>query len=343
MATETAARTTKNWLAPVRSKAAMLLVLAVLMFIAQVSTLGQESATPEPASTPVPDSAIPEPASTLPDLSGLSWIEDDVFVAVHDAKRGDEDDRPRVSIVQLPTDPEGITYQPLDIAWPDGALSNDLESIARIPHTTRLLLVESGDDGTVEYQRIFLATLSEGPDYTITIDGVVPWPESVFNVEGSTVVELDGVMYFAYAERAEGEPVTELRWASIDVMETSLAFGSFQGTPFTSELQGTGVRPIVGLDADGDGHLYAVTAYDSGNDDGPFRSVISRAGQFQAGPDGEPLFVQSGEFGGVAQLDGFKVEGIAVAETTPGELQIYAGTDDENYGATLRLVWPIED
>jgi hypothetical protein len=37
-------------------------------------------------------------------------------------------------------------------------------------------------------------------------------------------------------------------------------------------------------------------------------------------------------------LDGFKVESVAIRESDEYGLQIFVGTDDENYGATLRLL-----
>jgi hypothetical protein len=319
---------------PVRRRLPPLLLVVVGLLVATL--------TASPAQTPQAQPVdMPELASTLLDLSGIAWVAEGTFVAVHDAKRGEEDDRPRVSIVALPDSPTGITYQPLDVAWPDGDLSHDLESIAVIPGSDRLLLVESGDDGTVQYQRIFLATLTLEPDVGLTIDAVVPWPEPVFNVEGSAVLEHGDSLYFVYAERAEGQPTTDLRWAEMTVEPTALTFGPFTSAPFAAALQGPGVRPIVGLDADATGQLYAVTAYDPGEDNGPFRSVISRIGQLKSAPDGGLRFVPSGTFGDIAHLDGFKVEGVAVVEAASGTPLVYAGTDDENYGATMRQVWPI--
>jgi hypothetical protein len=311
-----------------------LIVAGLLLF-----TLTASAAQTPPAQP----AATPEPASTLLDLSGIVWVAEGTFVAVHDAKRGEEDDRPRVSLVSVPDGPIGITYQPLDVAWPAGELSHDLESIAAIPGTDRLLLVESGDDGHTEYQRIFLATLTLSPTVALSIDAVVPWPEPIFNVEASAVLAVDDSLYFVYAERAEGQPTTELRWAMVTVAENGLTFGPFERALVASALQGPGVRPIVGLDADAAGNLYAVTAYDSGDDNGPFRSVISRIGHLEPMAEGGLQFVPSGTFGDIAWLDGFKVEGVAVVEAGSDSLLVYAGTDDENYGATLRLVWPIRD
>jgi hypothetical protein len=293
-------------------------------------------------------------ASTLLDISGVAWLEDDSFVAIHDGKNDEaESDRPRVSLLLLPADvvtpPElareaagGIYFRNLDVDWPTGK-PNDLESIARIPGSRQLLLVESGDDCS-EFQRIFLATL--GTSYQLSVDEVVAWPDSgradcagVFNVESSAVFTLGDQLFFVYAERAEGLPHTELRWATLQL--GPLRFGPFSSARWRARVQGPGVRPIVALDVDAEGHVYAATAYDSGEDDGPFRSFVSRLGQFRPSPGGAARFVPSGRFADVARQDGYKIEGVTVRPRADGTIEAYAGTDDENYGATLRRVAPL--
>ncbi len=59
-------------------------------------------------------------ASTLPDLSGPAWVEDDLFVGVHDAKRNPEKASwPRVSLVRLPkSDIDGVAWESLDLKFP---------------------------------------------------------------------------------------------------------------------------------------------------------------------------------------------------------------------------------
>lgn len=293
-------------------------------------------------------------ASALLDISGVAWLEDDLFVAVHDGKSdAAESDRPRVSLLLLPADvvapPEfareasgGIYFQDLEVDWPTGK-PNDLESIARIPGTRQLLLAESGDDCS-EFQRIFLASLDTS--YQLTIDAVVPWPDSgrpecvgVFNVESSAVFSLGGRLFFVYAERAEGLQQTEIRWA--EMQSSPLRFGPFSSVRYRARVEGPGVRPIVALDVDAEGHVYAATAYDSGEDNGPFRSFVSKIGQFRRASDGNARFVPSGRFADVARQDGYKIEGVAVRTRADGTLEVHAGTDDENFGATLRQVAPI--
>jgi hypothetical protein len=279
------------------------------------------------------------PASNLLDLSGICWIEGDLFVAVHDGKNPDENERPRVSLVYRATSPAGILWEPLDVVWDDPlGFPNDFESIARIPGTRQLLLVESGDDSG-PFQRIFLATLS--PSNQLTIDQTVNWPEPVFNVEASAVAELDGTYYFVYAERAEGRRGTLLRSARMEL--NPLSFGTFQSAPFRAPgPYGEGFRPIVSLEFDSSNNLYAATAFDSGDDNGPFRSFVSFIAKLRPSRQGGARLVMNRWAPKLASLDGLKIEGVAVREESAGLRELYAGTDDENYGATMRPVWPLE-
>lgn len=293
------------------------------------------------ATAPADDACAQEPASNLPDLSGIAWVEGDMFLAVHDAKNGGETNRPRVSLVYRAVDEQGILWTPLDVAWPgQNAESNDLESIARIPGTRTFLLCESGDDDS-EFQRIFLATL-ESPSNELVINEVVNWPVPVFNVEATAVALVGGNYYFAFAERAEGSKTTNVQWAPMQLNPLSF-FGTFRSAKVTARYPaGPGVRPIVALDADSNGFLYAATAYDSGDDNGPFRSYASIIGQFAQNRFGTVFLALARTPGVIATQDGLKIEGVAVREE-PGEgRQLYAGTDDENYGATMRQVWPLE-
>ena len=293
-------------------------------------------------------------ASSMLDVSGIAWVEQDLFVAVHDGKNNQaEQDWPRVSLLLLPADVStpprfareasgGVYFLDLEVSWPSRK-PNDLESIARIPGTRQFLLAESGDDCS-EFQQIFLASLNTS--YQLTIDEVVRWPssgrtdcEGVLNVEGSAVFRLGNELFFVYAERAEGLPDTEIRWANMQL--NPLRFGPFESVRYSVGVAKPGVRPVVALDIDAEGHVYAATAYDSGNDNGPFRSFVSRIGQFRRTPDGGTHFVPSGQIADIARQDGNKIEGVAIRPLEDGTIEVYAGTDDENYGAILRRVAPI--
>jgi hypothetical protein len=274
-------------------------------------------------------------ASTLPDLSGLSWIEDDLFLGIHDAKRNPEKyNWPRVSIVRLPkSELQGVIWHPLNLKFPGPeGRSSDMESASRIPGGKAFLFAESGQEGEHD-RRIFYASYNSG---TLQIESHILWPVDIRNVEATEVCRVGNRLVFMYAERADGVPATKLRWARLSL--NPLKIDKFKEITYEGvDPVGKGARPIVALDVDSDGFIYIVSAYDSGSDDGPYRSVVWRIGKMIADGDGNPQ-VRLGENKRLANLDGLKVESIAIRESNEGGKQIYVGTDDEHYGGIIRLL-----
>jgi hypothetical protein len=271
-----------------------------------------------------------EPASTLLDLSGLAWLSGDQFVGVHDAKNPDELDRPRVSILTLPTGPEGILFRAVDLDWPElFGPSSDLESVASIPGTSQLLFAESGDNGGPDFRRLFLAAWD---GESIALVDFTFWPVDIFNVEATAVAAVTGGYIFIYAERAEGMPSTEIRWAAFDPV--TLTFGSFSSVTFDNPDPERANRPVVGMDVDSQGNLYTVSAFDPDEDDGPFRSAVYVAGRFVEEGDGVQLVLDEPPQL-VGRVDGFKTESVTIREVG-GSIEVFIGTDDENLGNVLR-------
>jgi hypothetical protein len=274
-------------------------------------------------------------ASTLPDLSGLAWIEGDRFLAVHDSKNPDEKERPRVSLVWLPKSPDGIHWESLEVDWrsPLG-VSNDLESIARIPSTAQFLLIESGEKSFAGQQckRIFLAELE---DTRLKVVSVTNLP-AVKNIEGATVARLGKRLVFIFAERADHRPSTEIQWAELRLAPFELgSLGRIHFTPVG--FTGKNWRPVSAIESDHQGRLFVATAFDTDDDNGPFRSVIWQIGQVKldAGKRSKVILKAAPER--LAILDGLKVESLAIREAA-GKFELFAGTDDENYGATIRPI-----
>ena len=83
--------------------------------------------------------------------------------------------------------------------------------------------------------------------------------------------------------------------------------------------------------------MYVASAYDPEDDNGPFRSIIWRAGPLTLDRLGRPGVPPGGKPKPLAVLDGFKVEGLAIREQQ-GKIELFAGTDDENYGAVVRPI-----
>ena len=296
--------------------------IAALFSLSGCSTVGETSGT----------SAT---ASALPDISGLAWISDDQFLAVHDAKN--PDDRPRVSLVDLPRSSTGPAGQPVELSWPEPhGLSSDLESAAGIPGTSLILLLESGSAkrNDTPSRRIVLV---EHRDRRLEMLNVVDWPVLVKNVEGAAVARVGNQLIFLFAERAEGQRNTPLRWSPLTI--EPLAFGSFQEVTFTSpDPTGPYARPVSAIEIDEVGRIYIASTVDPGNDNGPFRSVIWRIGRMEADDWGKPRVILYQPPQRLAALDGVKVEGLALRQKADGDPDIFFGTDDENYGGILRLV-----
>ncbi len=281
-------------------------------------------------------------ASSLPDLSGLAWIEGDLFLAVHDAKLPDEADLPRVSLLKLPTGLDGILWQPLPAAFP-GEKSSDLESAARIPgwdgSRARVLLVESTEEQAEKpfLRRIFLAEV-DGERVEI-VDHAL-WPVPTKNVEATAVAEVGRTLLFLFAERAEGQGSTEIRFAEMTL--EPLRFGAFETAGVFTSPGPTGrvARPVAAPGVDAGGTIYVASAEDPGVDNGPFRSAVYRIGRVVSENGRASVALDAGPRL-IAVLDGLKVESVAARER-PGEaLELWVGVDDENYGGTMRPLPPM--
>lgn len=272
--------------------------------------------------------------TVLPDFSGLAWIEENLFVAVHDTKHSKGLDQPRVSLLTLPTSQAGIQAQFPPIRWPEPhGPSNDFESIARIPGTRQMLLVESGDE-TGKFRRIFLANLDRRK---LMLSDFIHWPVPITNVEGSAVARVGDRLIFLYAERAHGQSSTLIRWA--DLALQPLALGEFREVRFTSPgPRGPDSRPVSALEVDRAGHLYVASALDPGSNNGPFRSMVWRVGRLTMDAEGSPDLVLKADPEPVATLDGVKVESLAIRQRAGDDPELFVGMDDEYFGATMRLI-----
>lgn len=274
--------------------------------------------------------------NSIPDLSGLAWVEGDTFLAVHDAKNPEENDRPRISLLQLPDSPRGITCKTLSLDWPlPLGLSGDLESIARIPGTDSFLLVESGEGrhGALRFRRVFMIKVGTAQP---TLDSFAELPEVFKNIEGSAVARLGDRLLFICAERGDDRTVTEVYWT--DLQLRPLRFGSFRKAHFKpAGFSGKNKRPVSAIEVDSLGRVYIASAYDPNDDNGPFKSVIWRAGRIWADRNNEIRLGFHTRPHKLATLDGLKVESLGIREAK-GRIELFAGTDDENYGGALRAI-----
>lgn len=289
-----------------------------------------------PARTSVLESAANSRASLLPDVSGLAWIGGDRFLAVHDAKFPDEASSPRVSLLARPVDLTGIRWSPIAVDFP-GKPASDLESVARVPGPggrPRVLVAESTEEVAEKpfSRRIFLLEVTG--DSAVVVDHT-DWPVPTRNVEGVAISEAGGSLVFLFAERAHGERSSEIRWAELTL--EPLAFGPFRTAGAFASPGPTGpiARPVSALEVDAGGAIYAASAEDPDDDNGPFRSAVYRIGRVVTA-DGRPAVELDAQPTLLARLDGLKVESLAAREMPGGPLELWVGVDDENYGGTIR-------
>lgn len=265
----------------------------------------------------------------LPDLSGLAWVEEDIFLGVHDAKnKGEKSDpsQPRVSLLQLPTDKKPLFWQVLAVDWPNPeGLSNDLESITSIPETNLFLLAESGEKKP--FQRLFLLSYNQ---QKVKIIEQINWPIPVENVEAIAVSKQGDRYLFIYAERADGQESTKIRWT--DISFNPLKFGEFQSVTFQSPFgSGKNIRPISDLTVDNQGNIYISSAYDP-DKAGAFRSAVYLIGQIT----GSNTLIIADNPQKIGEIDGAKVEAVTTRKSPQGKIEVFIGTDDENYGGFIR-------
>jgi hypothetical protein len=289
------------------------------------------------------------------DLSGIAWLENDRFLVVHDAKNPKELKRTRISFLKPPSDDKHhqkpyLQVLPLDVVFPDGQ-SSDLESASRVPGEDFVILAESGDSGHGNFHRVFLARFDEN---TVTISDFVDWKtfyKEIHNVEATAVAKTSDGYRFIWAERNSGKQETTIHWSEVilsdlESSKPSLSIGdplgsasfSLPGSMTDNNNKPLYNRSIVGMDVDDLGNIYTIAAHDpegsktTDADNGPFRSVLFKTGYMDE--KGDVVVLDSPEI--VGKIDGLKAEGISYSGPEAGRL--FFGTDDENYGGTLRGV-----
>jgi hypothetical protein len=280
----------------------------------------------------------------LPDLRGLAWIENDTFLAIHDAKFPSEADEPRANLLSLPSQLGGTVITPINVSWPLGEdPGSDLECIARIPDVTqtqdatRFLIGESGDNDRGS-KRIFLSELNN--DTLLGID-TLSWPVEIHNVEGCAVAAVNNELVFIFAERAQGSHNTSINWATLSL--DPLEFGPVNsiGYQAPSEQQDgvdPGFRPVSALEIDDDGNIFIASAIDPDVDTGPFASEVWLAGFISPEQDSTSLPISLLDSPRrLGTLDGLKVEGLATRPMANGT-EVVIGTDDEFSGGILRVL-----
>ena len=282
-------------------------------------------------------------------VSGLAHYHDKLYLVVHDTDR--KPSRPRLGVlaVKKKSPPE---YRRLDVDWTGvGGVPDDLESICSVPGTgNEFLVVESGD-GAVRPARAFRVRLTglRLADVRAQVAGKIDLPESVRNIEGSTLIPGPDGLVLVLCERDERDPQatvargdeserhTLLLWAGIDM----------DGYRLDEPLHRTAVRAAVWpagpekvrtcsdlfyeAEADGGSRLWIAATADPGKV-GPYESIV-----YQAEVTQQDLARPAGLTMRAAwRVDGFKVEGLATPWLPGAGLTMV--TDDDSLGGVVRAL-----
>ena len=268
----------------------------------------------------------------LPDLSGLAWIKEDSFLAVHDSKSLDPN-QPRISLINLPQSSKGIEWQTLKIDWETvGGISMDLESITNIPETNLFILAESS-----HYKkhrgRLFLMKFENS---TLKPIAVTNWPKDIIDIEAIATTKINNQTYFFYAERGADQPSTNICWTTLSLEPFTI--GKCHPTQFITADPTPHIRQISDIKIDTSGNIYIASAFDPNQDNGPFKSSVWKIGQVGLDQTNLPQITLAQNNNAIAEIDGFKVESLALRPSQNKEPEIFIGTDDENYGGVIRLL-----
>lgn len=209
----------------------------------------------------------------LPDLSGLVWLKEDSFLAVHDSKSLDPN-QPRVSLINLPQSSKGVEWQPLKIDWENvGGISMDLESITNIPETNLFILGESSNYKK-HRGRLFLMKFENS---TLKPIAVTNWPKDIIDIEAIATTKINNQAYFFYAERGADQPSTNICWTTLSLEPFKI--GKCHPTQFSTADPTPRIRQISDIKIDASGNIYIASAFDPNQDNGPFKSSVWKIGK----------------------------------------------------------------
>ncbi|WVN41525.1 hypothetical protein AOB54_08575 [beta proteobacterium MWH-UniP1] len=278
--------------------------------------------------------SAPENYAHIPGISGLASLGQNNFLTVHDTK-------------YAPTDRQGIWFgllsypdehlnkrflwSPLHVDWGHlDQLPSDLEFAINIPNTNFILVGESGSSGS-NHSRLFVF---RNVGQNIKVETIVNWPSKVFNIEGASVCEVNGVYWFIFAERSTKRNEIQLGYAQLSIDTFGFSKVQFLAIPYHVTLK-KGHRAVSDLICTPSGLLIAASADDPGNEAGPFYSQLRVLGKFLWTPNGPIIDTSFSRH--LAQIAGFKIEALSLLQHKSETILLF-GTDDESFGGTVRTL-----
>jgi hypothetical protein len=252
-------------------------------------------------------------------ISGISGIDAEHFLVVHDQKKPNE---PRLSIVTWKKAEQPFLTH-LDWCNTD-AFPVDLEAITAIPnHYKEYLLLESKG-------KVTRIQLEENNACKVTAQFDLPTATSASNMEGLALHCFEENCLLVWAERGDDKIPAKMSWAGFDIKENQLQTPEAQPVEFNAPFPQLNRRSISDLAIDGSGKVWVAASSES-SDDGPFQSAIYHLGTFTQ-HDNQIEWSAANEITPLVRYehDNVKVEGLFA--TANG---LIVGTEDENLGGKI--------
>lgn len=254
-------------------------------------------------------------------ISGISGIDAEHFLVVHDRKKPDQ---PRLSVLTWRKDQKPFLT---GIEWCDKEnFPVDLEAVTAIPnHKNEYLLLESKG-------KVTRIALEESKACKVTAQFDLPSATAKSNMEGLALHCFSEDCVLAWAERGDDKTPASLTWAKFDIKENQLEELQAQPFEFKAPYPKTHLRSISALAIDENAKVWAAASSDPG-DDGPFQSAIYQLGTFTH-PDNQLVWNVAKDIKPVVRYEqeNVKIEGLFF---TPKGLIL--GAENENLGGKIAI------
>jgi len=282
------------------------------------------------------------------DISGMAAFGNDQFLVVHDSKNNKvEIHRPRLGVLEIDRAGKTTSYREVLLNAQDwqgvGGMANDLEAVCRVPHSDdEFLLMESGYYKGRFGRLLHVRLKRPGVEWEVDVLGALPLPkpESAglkFNFEGLLCLAgSDGTVQIVLGDRGKGrQRLSSLLWNAADLQRHRYV-NSDRYETLAENIEAPGwktmsknIRHIADLYVEDAGILWAASAYDPDVDEGPFESILYRAGSLHPGTPPKLDWNPSTPL----HIGRYKIE--ALGPPLSSHCRISAGTDDELFGGRL--------
>lgn len=291
-------------------------------------------------------------ADITPGYSGMAQLSENSFLTVNDRKNQIEPGY-RIGIIEL-TAKDGIVFTPVNVGdWKDEEGDpGDLEACCGIPGRSGEFLVAESGYYKGKFGRIFHFSLlkdSQGV-WTVSVNKAF----RIYNrklddkncsykgdeVEGIACFNSLGKTILVYGERggltSDGTKVGTIVWGALDFASYEFNQMGEAALVDKSLLCDRDCSDLL-LTANGDSiSVISVATQDKG-DNGPFRSIVYRAGRFLVDANRKTVqFVLDCKPHILVDLSAIKVEAIAGPAKNAPDSKYSIGTDDELFGGIWR-------